>query len=76
MRIRIVRNLPIRDVDGIALDAFEVGMEYDVGSRMEALLLAEGWAEPVAAGPVRAAVPRPKREAAADQARKAVRRRR
>jgi hypothetical protein len=76
MRIRIVRTLPIRDVDGIALDAFEVGMEYDVGSRMGALLLAEGWAEPVTAGPVRAAAPRPKREAAADRARKAVRRRR
>jgi len=76
MRIRIVRNLPIRDVDGIALDAFEIGMEYDVGSRTGALLLAEGWAEPVTAGPVRAAAPRPKREAAADGARKAVRRRR
>ena len=74
MRIRIVRNLPIRDVDGIALDAFEVGMEYDVGSRMGALLLAEGWAEPVAAGPVLAAAPRPSR--GADQARKAIRRRR
>ena len=76
MRIRIVRNLPIRDVDGIALNAFEVGMEYDVGSRMGALLLAEGWAEPVAAGPVLAAAPRQKREAATDQARKAIRRRR
>jgi hypothetical protein len=76
MRIRIVRNLPIRDVDGIALDAFEVGMEYDVGSRMGSLLLAEGWAEPVAAAPVRAAAPRPKREAAADRVRKAGRRRR
>ena len=76
MRIRIVRNPPIRDVDGIALDSFEVGMEYDVGSRMGALLLAEGWAEPVAAGPVLAAAPRPKREAATDQARKAIRRRR
>ena len=76
MRIRIVRTLPIRDVDGIALDAFEVGMEYDVGTRMGALMLAEGWAEPVTAGPVRASGPRPKREAAADRARKAGRRRR
>ena len=76
MRIRIVRTLPIRDVDGIALDAFEVGMEYDVGTRMGALLLAEGWAEPVTAGPVPAGGPRPKPEAAADRARNAVRRRR
>jgi hypothetical protein len=67
MRIRIVRTLPIRDVDGIALDTFEVGLEYDVGTRMGALLLAEGWAEPVTTGPVRAAAPRPKRQAAADR---------
>ena len=73
MRIRIVRHLPIRDVDGIALDAFEIGMEYDVGSRTGALLLAEGWAVPVTHGPVREAPPRLKREAAADRARKASR---
>ena len=76
MRIRIVRTLPIRDVDGIALDTFEVGLEYDVGTRMGALMLAEGWAEPVAAAPVLASAPLPKRQAAPDRRRKTVRRRR
>jgi hypothetical protein len=48
MRIRIVRALPIRDVDGIALDCFQLGSEYTVGNSIGALFLAEGWAEPLA----------------------------
>jgi hypothetical protein len=34
-------------IDGIRLDHFEVGAEYEVGNITGALLLAEGWAEPV-----------------------------
>jgi hypothetical protein len=48
MRIRIVRSPPIADVDGIALDSFEVDGEYEVGNSLGSLFLAEGWAEPIA----------------------------
>ena len=47
MRIRIVRKPTERCIDGIRLDLFEPGYEYDVGHSIAALLLAEGWAEPV-----------------------------
>jgi hypothetical protein len=47
MRIRIVHQPPVAGIDGIRLDCFQVGHEYDVGSHLGALLLAEGWAEPV-----------------------------
>jgi hypothetical protein len=47
MRIRIVQTPPIGDVDGIAVNYFEVVQEYDVGNGIGALFLAEGWAEPV-----------------------------
>ena len=48
MRIRIVRTPPTDTVDGIDLKRFAVGQEYDVGSGVGAMMLAEGWAEPVA----------------------------
>jgi hypothetical protein len=35
-------------VDGVQLDRFEVGFQYEVGTALGCLLLAEGWAEPVA----------------------------
>jgi hypothetical protein len=47
MRLRIIQRLPISGIDGIRLDRFEVGAEYEVGNTTAALLLAEGWAEPV-----------------------------
>ena len=47
VRIRIVQRPPIPDVDGIRLDCFDVGAEYEVGNTTGALLLAEGWAEPL-----------------------------
>jgi hypothetical protein len=68
MRIRIVRPLPVRDVDGITVDAFEVGREYEVGPSLGALFLAERWAEPVAA--VRERSPHAKRQVAAHRTRK------
>jgi hypothetical protein len=48
IRIRIVRSPNIADVDGIALDAYRVGDEYELGNSLAGLFLAEGWAEPVA----------------------------
>jgi hypothetical protein len=47
IRIRIVQRPPFSDVDGIRLDRFSVGTAYEVGNTTGALLLAEGWAEPV-----------------------------
>jgi hypothetical protein len=48
MRIRIVQAPPIAEVEGFTLDLFEVGSEHEVGNTVGALLLAEGWAEPIA----------------------------
>ena len=47
MRIRIVQAPPIPEIDGIRLDCFHVGREYDVGNSIGSLFLAEGWAEPL-----------------------------
>jgi hypothetical protein len=37
----------VADVDGIRLDVFVPGCSYEVGNRLGAVFLAEGWAEPV-----------------------------
>ena len=50
IRIRIVQTPNITDVDGIALDTYRVGDEYELGNSLAALFLAEGWAEPVELG--------------------------
>ena len=47
MRIRIVQLPTMESLDGIRLDHFAIGGEYEVGNCIGALLLAEGWAEPV-----------------------------
>jgi hypothetical protein len=47
MRIRIVQRPHSDSIDGIRLDRFEVGYQYEVGNSLGALMLAEGWAEPV-----------------------------
>jgi hypothetical protein len=47
MRIKILRTPPVHGIDGIRLDCFEVGRQYEVGNSIGALFLAEGWAEPV-----------------------------
>jgi hypothetical protein len=47
MRIRIVQKPTRAYIDGIQLDNFEEGDQLEVGSRLGALMLAEGWAEPV-----------------------------
>jgi hypothetical protein len=47
MRIRVVQRPTTRVVDGIDLRHFVPGQKYDVGTGLGALMLAEGWAEPV-----------------------------
>ena len=45
MRLRITRTLS-GSIDGIQLDHFEVGRDYDVGTSIGSYLLAIGAAEP------------------------------
>ena len=47
MRIRIVQQPTVSCIDGVQLDKFVPGQLYDVGTTFGALLLAEGWAQPV-----------------------------
>jgi hypothetical protein len=47
MRVRIIAEPRNQRSNGIQLDRFHVGQEYDVGTTLAALLLCEGWAEPI-----------------------------
>ena len=51
MRIRIIRSLPIRGIDGVRLERFVVGQQYEVGNALGGLLVRKGWAEPIDLGP-------------------------
>ncbi len=48
MRLRICRR-PQGSIDGVALDHFQIGLIYDIGTQVASVLLAEGWAEPIGA---------------------------
>ena len=47
MRIRMLRRPQETCIDGVRLDHFEPGLEYEVGTSFATLLCAEGWAEPL-----------------------------
>src|SRR5258708_3286675 len=47
MRIRMLRRPRETCIDGVRLDHFEAGVEYELGGSLAALFLAEGWAGPV-----------------------------
>ena len=47
MRIRIVQKPSVACIDGIQLNHFVPGQQYEVGPSLGSLFLAEGWAEPV-----------------------------
>src|SRR5260370_308846 len=47
MRIRVIQTPTQACIDGIQLDRFRPGVQYEVGNLIGALFLAEGWAEPV-----------------------------
>lgn len=47
MRIRIIQKPSEARIDGLRLDRFDVGQQYEIGSLLGAVFLAEGWAEPV-----------------------------
>jgi hypothetical protein len=48
MRIKVVQKPQQSSIDGIQLDNFLPGQQYEVGNTIGALFLAEGWAVPVA----------------------------
>jgi hypothetical protein len=48
LRIRIIQKPGQKSIDGIQLSRFQPGCQYEVGNVLGALLLSEGWAEPVA----------------------------
>ena len=47
MRIRVLQAPTIPEVDGIRLDVFLPGVQYEMGNCLGALFLSEGWAIPV-----------------------------
>jgi hypothetical protein len=51
MRIKIIRQPRETCIDGIQLDRFVPGIEYDVGNTVGAYLMAMGWAEPLVSDP-------------------------
>jgi len=57
MRVKVLRTPTVEQVDGIDLRRFFPGYQYEVGNTLAALLLAEGWAEPVTFDKVGVLVP-------------------
>jgi len=47
VRIRVIQKPSMPEVDGIRLDLFEPGAQYELGDTLAALFLVEGWAEPI-----------------------------
>jgi len=58
MRLRICRRLQ-GSIDGVAIDHFQIGLIYEIGTQVASVLLAEGWAEPVGAADSTLTTPRP-----------------
>src|SRR3989442_14532252 len=58
MRLRICRRLQ-GSIDGVAIDHFQIGLIYEIGTQVASVLLAEGWAEPVGAADDALPNPRP-----------------
>jgi hypothetical protein len=46
MRIKVVAQPTQHSLDGIDLDRFHVGVEYEVGNTTGSFFLAQGWAVP------------------------------
>ncbi len=46
MRILVIHEPTSDCIDGIRLDLFRPGSQYEVGHTLAALFIAEGWAEP------------------------------
>ena len=47
MRIKVIQPPAVASIDGVRLDQFRPGNEYQLGNLLACVFLAEGWAEPV-----------------------------
>jgi hypothetical protein len=57
MRILVIQRPTVDCIDGMRLDRFMPGHQYEVGASLGALFLAERWAEPVTGAPPALAIP-------------------
>jgi hypothetical protein len=57
MRIKVIRKPTQRRIDGMRLDYFRPGLEYEFGTELGAVFLAEGWGVPAADDPLHPAAP-------------------
>ena len=48
MRILVIRTPIVSEVDGVRLDVFRPGLQYELGTTLGTLFLVDGWGEPVA----------------------------
>jgi hypothetical protein len=46
MRVRVVHRPSVNKIDGLPLDAFEPGRDYEMGNQLAAVFVAEGWGVP------------------------------
>jgi len=51
MRILVVQRPPVNCIDGMRLDRFMPGHQYEVATSLAAVLIAEQWAEPLTGAP-------------------------
>src|SRR6059058_243275 len=51
MRILVIQRPTVDCIDGMRLDRFTPGRQYEVGASLGAVFLAERWAEPVSGAP-------------------------
>jgi len=47
MRIRVIQKPLSQSIDGLRLDSFQPGRQYEMGTTLGMLFLSEGWGEPV-----------------------------
>ena len=47
MRVRMTAKPTVDCIDGIQLNRFQPGYEYEIGAQLADLMIVEGWAEPV-----------------------------
>lgn len=48
MRIHVIQTPTVPEVDGVRLDVFRPGLQYELGATLGTLFMLEGWGEPVA----------------------------
>jgi hypothetical protein len=69
MRILVIQRPTMNCIDGMRLDRFMPGHQYEVGASLAAIFIAEQWAEPVTGAPPALTIPPNESSADADAAR-------